>query len=119
MRWQSWQLQHWSEACVPMVFQRLVKKLLNLGPPDAAVVEKATECFHREARVLDAHLSKQPYVTGSELTLADLSIAASIAYSKVAAMPLEPYQNVQNWFARVTALPTWRQIWRPNAAGGS
>jgi len=72
-------------------------------------VEKATECFHREARVLDTHLSKQPYVTGSELTLADLSIAASIAYSKEAAMPLEPYQNVQNWFARVTALPAWRQ----------
>ena len=50
MRWQSWQLQHWSEACVPMVFQRLVKKLLNLGPPDAAVVEKATECFHDDGR---------------------------------------------------------------------
>src|SRR6266852_7968095 len=61
MRWQSWQLQHWSkEACEPLTFQRLVKKVLNLGPPDAAVVEKATECFHREARVLDTHLSKQP-----------------------------------------------------------
>ena len=110
MRWESWQLQHWGkEACEPLVFQRLVKKLLNIGPPDAAVVEKGTECFHREARVLDTHLSKQPYVTGSEPTLADLSIAGSIAYSKEAAMPLEPYQNVRDWFARVSALPAWRQ----------
>jgi glutathione S-transferase len=110
MRWESWQLQHWGkEACEPLVFQRLVKKLLNLGPPDAAVVEKGTECFHREARVLDTHLSKQPYVTGNELTLADLSIAGSIAYSKEAAMPLEPYQNVRDWVARVSALPAWRQ----------
>ena len=110
MRWESWQLQHWSkEACEPLTFQRLVKKLLNLGPPDVAVVEKATECFHREARVLDTHLSKQRYATGSELTLADVSIAASIAYSKEAAMPLEPYQNVQDWYGRVSALPAWRQ----------
>ena len=109
MRWQSWQLQHWSEGCNPMVFQRLVKKLLDLGPPDAVVLEKATECFHREARVLDAHLSKQPYLTGSEPTLADISVAASIAYNKEAGMPLEPYGHIRDWFARVTALPAWRQ----------
>src|SRR3979409_779884 len=36
-RWQSWQLAHWgSECCQPLIFQRLVKKLLNLGPPDDA-----------------------------------------------------------------------------------
>src|SRR5499426_3212815 len=29
MRWQSWNLQHWSAgACQPLLFQRLVKKLL-------------------------------------------------------------------------------------------
>jgi len=110
MRWQSWQLQHWSkEACEPLTFQRLVKKFLNLGPPDAAIVEKGTECFHREARVLDAHLAKQPYLTGSELTLADISVAASLAYNKEAAMPLEPYGHIRDWFGRVTALPAWRQ----------
>ena len=58
--------------------------------------------------MLDTHLSKQPYVTGSELTLADISIAASIAYSKEAAMPLEPYRHIQDWFACVSALPAWR-----------
>src|SRR5579862_4730772 len=38
-RWLFWQLGHWgADACVPLTFQRLVKKILNLGPPDAAVV---------------------------------------------------------------------------------
>jgi len=56
MGWQSWQLAHWSkEGCEPLIFQRLVKKLLNLGPPDEAILAKGTECFNREARVLDAH----------------------------------------------------------------
>src|ERR1044071_5323566 len=55
-RWQCWQLAHWgSDACVPLVFNRLVKKLLNLGPPDQTAVAKATEVFKKEAKLLDAH----------------------------------------------------------------
>jgi glutathione S-transferase len=48
MRWQSWDLAHWGkEACDPLVFQRLVKKFLNLGPPDEAVVAQGLACFHK------------------------------------------------------------------------
>src|SRR5262249_24383473 len=65
-RWQCWQLVHWvRDACDPLVFERLVKRFFNWGPPDAAIVERATQAFHREAQVLDAHLAKQPYLTGS------------------------------------------------------
>jgi len=40
-RWQFWQLAHWgAEACQPLTFQRLVKKILNLGPPDEAAIAK-------------------------------------------------------------------------------
>ncbi|HET6492193.1 MAG TPA: glutathione S-transferase family protein [Burkholderiales bacterium] len=109
-RWQCWQLAHWSsDACVPLVFQRLVKKLLNLGPPDEAAVAKATEAFHKEAKVLDGHLSGQPYLVGRELTLADFSVAANLAYAKQAEMPIEPYARMQEWFGRVFALPSWHE----------
>jgi len=110
MRWQSWQLQHWGkEACEPLIFQRLIKKLFNLGPPDAAVVDKGTECFHREARVLDAHLAKQPYLVGKDLTLADVSVAAWLFYAREAELPVAPYARIQDWFGRVSALPAWRE----------
>src|SRR5262245_48609366 len=69
-RWQFWQLGHFSgEACAPLTFQRLVKKILNLGPPDEAIVAKGTEAFNRDARLLDAHLSKHSYLVGNALTL--------------------------------------------------
>ena len=61
MRWQSWDLAHWSkDGCVPLIFQRLVKGLLKLGPPDEAILAKGTEAFNREAKLLDAHLAKSP-----------------------------------------------------------
>jgi glutathione S-transferase len=82
MGWQSWQLAHWSkEGCEPLIFQRLVKKLLNLGPPDEAILAKGTECFNREARVLDAHLSKSSYLVGTGVTLADFAVAAPLFYA--------------------------------------
>lgn len=108
-RWQSWQLAHWgAEACEPLIFQRLVKAFMNLGAPDPAVVAKATDAFHREAGVLDALLSKRPYLVGSDLTLADFAVAAPLFYSKEAELPLTDYRHVRDWFARVSALPAWR-----------
>jgi len=118
-RWQSWQLAHWSgDACLPLTFQRLVKKILNLGPPDEAVVAKATEAFNREARLLDAHLAKRSYLVGNGVTLADLSVAAAMAYAKEAELPIAPYGHLRDWFTRVTALPAWRETapQRPSAA---
>jgi glutathione S-transferase len=109
-RWQSWQLGHFGgEACQPLTFQRLVKKILNIGPPDAAVVDKATDAFKRDTSVLDAHLSKQRYLVGQELTLADFSVAAMLVYANEAEMPLSQYPRVQEWCGRIFALPAWRE----------
>ncbi len=118
-RWFCWQLAHFdAQACQPLTFQRLIKKLVNLGPPDEAIVGRATEAFERDAAVLEAHFAKQPYLVGSAVTLADFAVAASLIYSKEAEMPLAPYANVRAWFDRVFALPAWRDTApsRPAAA---
>jgi len=119
LRWQSWSLAHWSkEGCEPLLFQRLVKKIMNLGPPDEAAVASGLECFNKEAKVLDAHFAKQPYLVGKEVTLADFSVAAPLFYAKDCDMPLVSYRRVQEWFGRVSALPCWRESapQRPAAA---
>ena len=117
VRWQCWQLAHWNgEACQPLVFQRLVKKLLNMGAPEAAVVDNATAAFKREAQMLDAHLAKRGYLVGSAVTLADFSAAAPLFYSKEAELPVASFPRVQDWFARVSALPAWRDTAPQRAA---
>ena len=109
-RWQAWQLAHWgAEACQPLVFNRLVKKLLNLGAPDEAAVARGTEAFHKEAKMIEAHLSKQPYLVGKELTLADFAVAAPLFYAQQGGLPLEPYAKLREWFGRVSALPAWKE----------
>jgi glutathione S-transferase len=108
-RWQSWGMTHWDhQGCQPVVFQRLVKKLANLGPPDEAAVAKGLESFAREGRVLDVHLAQQPYLVGNEPTLADFSVAAPLVYAREADLPLDQYAAVREWFGRITSLPAWR-----------
>jgi glutathione S-transferase len=110
MRWQSWQLAHWgTKACEPVIAERLVKRILNLGPPDAAVVAKALEAFDREAAALDGHLAAHRYLVGDEPTLADFAVAAPLFHAKPAALPLATFVHVQEWFGRVSALPAWRE----------
>jgi glutathione S-transferase len=109
VRWQCCQLAHWSkESCEPLIFERLVKKALNIGPPDAAKIEKATDNFNRDASMLDAHLAKRAWLVGDAVTLADFSVAAPLFFIKEAELPVEPYAQVREWFARVSALPAWR-----------
>jgi glutathione S-transferase len=108
-RWQSWTLAHWNrDACVPLLFEGFVKKLLNLGEPDQAAIAKGTEAFAKEAGMLNAHLAKQKYIVGDALTIADFAVAATLFYAKEAKLPLTPYPHISSWFERVAALPCWR-----------
>lgn len=113
-RWQSWRLAHWGkDACEPLVFERVVKRFLDLGPPDEAIVAIATAAFEREAVVLDSHLANRAYLVGDGPTVADFSVASMLFMAEMAALPLAPYPNVQAWFARTSALRGWAETAAP------
>lgn len=109
MRWQSWQLTHWSKGCQPLQFERFVKHVLQLGAPDPQVVEQATEIFHQEAAILNAHLAGHEYLVNNMLTLADLSVASDLTYADAAQIPLKDYPHIRNWYARIEQLPAWEK----------
>jgi glutathione S-transferase len=109
MRWQSWQLAHWYLVCQPLQFENFVKSLLQLGEPDLQVVQQATDRFHKEASVLNNHLANREYLVSNTLTLADFSVASDLTYAIPARFPLENYQHIQAWYARIEQLPAWKQ----------
>ena len=108
-RWQCWQLAQWHQGCGDFLWENLVKKLLGLGDTDPAVLKKAEAAFHRDAPVLDAQLAKQPYLVNGSLTLADFAVGSYLHYAVPAQLPLERYPNIRAWYARLEALPAWRE----------
>lgn len=109
-RWQFWDLAHWgAQACQPLTFENLVKKFVNLGAPDQAVVAKATEAFTKEAKMLDAHLARHKYLVNDTMTIADFTVAAPLFHAQGAGIPVAHYANIGAWFGRVSALPCWSE----------
>ncbi len=109
MRWQSWQLQHWSRGTGTFLFENAVKPAMNIGEPDTKALGQAAELFHQDAAVLDQHLAAHPYLVGDTLTLADFAVVAPLFLAERAKMPLENYGNIRSWFAKQAALPAWRE----------
>ncbi len=107
-RWQCWQLAQWHQGCGDFLWENLVKKLLGFGEGDAAILKKAEESFHRDAPVLNGHLGKRQYLVGSAPTLADFAVGSYLHYAAAAQLPLERYPNIRAWYARIEALPAWR-----------
>jgi len=109
-RWQSWNLAHWNrDAWAPVLTERLVKGMFNLGPPDEAIIAKGVEAYNKEAAMLDAHLGRQKHLVGDALTIADFAVAAPLFYAKQAQLSVAPYPHLRVWSERVMALACWRE----------
>jgi glutathione S-transferase len=108
-RWQFWQASQWSKATGTLVWENMIKKFLGAGGPDAAKVKEGEELFHTSASVLDGHLKQRQYLVGNGLTLADFSVAAMLIYARPARLPLDRYENIRAWYARIDALDCWKK----------
>jgi glutathione S-transferase len=109
-RWQFWDLAHWDPTCAVFLFENVVKTVvLKSGEPDQAAIAKATEAFHRIAKVLDGQLKGKRFVTGDRLSVADFSLAAPLNYAEMGRIPLEPYREIKRWYATLCALPAWQK----------
>lgn len=75
-------------------------------------VDGGKEAPFREAlSYLDSVLSTETYVSGTHLSLADISIICSLSFSEAAEYDLTPYQKLTGWMARVKSeLPEFEEI---------
>lgn len=109
LRWLFWETAHFSPACAMVTYERVVKKLLEIGPPDEGVVAEGLQRFGRFAKVLDGQLEGRAYVLGETLSLADFALAADLSYAAMAELPLADHPQLARWLSSLDELPAWRQ----------
>jgi glutathione S-transferase len=115
-RWLSWAQAHWSPAIGGISWENVWKKFVTGEGPDASHVKRNEAFLAQFATVLDNHLAGKTWLSGSTVTLADIAIAAPLMMTKLARLPLRPYQNVQAWFERIQELPAWKETEAPQLA---
>ena len=106
MRWQAWELAHFGAAAGELVSERLLKPMFG-GQTDEDRCKVVEEQFNRFAAVLDGHLSKNKYLVGGALTVADFCVAAPLTYAVPGRLPLDAYPNIRNWLSVLNEEPGW------------
>jgi glutathione S-transferase len=89
------------------MFERVVKPLFGRGEASDTEVKRGEELMGRLCPILDGALQKTRYVAGDTLTVADISLGATLVAADQAKMPIEPYRGIQRWRTELTALPGW------------
>lgn len=107
-RWLFWQTSSFGPPCGTLVMENFAKDaLFKMGPPNAVEVEKATTAFHKNAKVLDAHLAANKFVCGNDLTIADFAMASWLPYAAPGKIPMGSYNHITGWMARVGDTKGW------------
>jgi glutathione S-transferase len=108
-RWLNWESAHWSPACTPFAFERVVKKLAGLGDPNPAEIARGEQLFHPAATALDAMLRGKRWLLGERLTIADFGVATGMVFADAAQFPLEKYGEITRWYDGFRKLPGWQK----------
>ncbi len=109
LRWMTWEAAHWTPACIPLAFERVVKGMAGKGGSDEAIVEKALPEFHRCAAVLNGHLKGRAWITGADLTIADFAVGSAMPMAVPARYPMTDYGEITRWYGALAALPAWKK----------
>ena len=107
-RWLFWTSAHLAPAVGGISFEKLWKRFTGAGEPDPAQIARHMVFFEQFMKVLDDHLASRTWVSGTGLSLADLSIAATLMYAQRTELPLERYVHVRGLLGRVHELPAWK-----------
>jgi len=100
-RWLAWQVAHLAPAMSKVAFERVVKRILKLGPPDEAVVAANTADFDAATAILDGALATREYVAGA-LSIADFALAAHYTLAEACGLKIEG-AAIGSWLSRMTA----------------
>jgi len=112
-RWLFWSAQHFSPAVAILNWEHWVKGLIGLGAADPAEIRRGEQLVRELGGILDAHLASREWVCGGGLSLADFALAAPLASTVPAKLPVTELNHLQRWFARVQALEAWQKTEPP------
>ena len=110
------QVQRWLSVAQGPVFNgpntaRLIKLFGRPGDHERAVAI-AQELLH----ILEAELQTRTFLVGETPTLADVAVYSYVSRAPDGQVSLDGYPAVQNWLARIEALPGFFAMPAPNVA---
>ncbi|HEX4889117.1 MAG TPA: glutathione S-transferase family protein [Alphaproteobacteria bacterium] len=103
LQWSFWAV---TEAEGPAL--TLLMKRMNPATPDSEVAAANTK-LGAALKVLDGALAGKDYLLGSSFSIADLNVAAVLAWLQMAKFDMAPYPNAGAWLGRCLGRPAFAE----------
>ena len=107
-QWLFWNEAHWGPTCGIFTFENLVKKIMNIGEPDPAQLERGRQELNRFGAVLNDHLTGREVLVGESITPADHAIASWLVHAEAAGIPIDDYTEITRWSNSVLGSAAWQ-----------
>jgi glutathione S-transferase len=116
-RWLFWESAHWQPAIGAILTSAVGHRLL---PTHFPAPEHAPDWEHPEfvrcVNYLNSHLSKQSFLVGNTLSIADFGVAGMMTYFHFAKFPFDRFPGLSVWYDTIAALAAWKntrsEIWK-------
>ncbi|MBX7149137.1 glutathione S-transferase family protein [bacterium] len=109
-QWMDYFTNHLGRWLTTLFFEYGIKSFLNLGAPDDKACEEANKFIAMQAKTVDDHLAKNKFLTGNNLSIADLFAYAYVETAPIAKVDLSLYPHLKRWAGEIAQLPSVKKI---------
>lgn len=112
LQWSFWVATEIEKPLLIVMLQRMTfpdpaaeKYFRERNPRSESLERFNVEALQKPLAILDAHLSKQPYLLGNEFTIADLNVASVMQWAVRAKLDMSAYPKARQWLDTCLARP--------------
>ena len=106
------------EVSGPLIEQKVMKRFLRLGHPEAQVIRAALHNIHYHLEYIVWLSDRRNWLAGETFGLADAAAAAHIStVDYLGGVPWEDHPQAKEWYARVKSRPSMRPILNDYVSG--
>ena len=106
------------EVSQPILFERVDKRQLRLGPPDMNIVRGALERLNEHLAYIASLCETRKWLGGEELSVADLAAAAHLScLDYLGDVAWRAHEGAKDWYVRLKSRPSFRPLLSDRVAG--
>ena len=110
IQWSFWVMTETEKAVIEYLFHSV---FLPEDQRDAAVAAAAAKQLEAPFTVLDGALEGRDHLVGGQFSVADLNVAAVLAWSLLAGFDFSAFPNLERWLGACTSRPAAQAAMRP------
>lgn len=108
-QWIDFSAMHIGRWLTVIFFEKQIKAAFMGGETDPAAVDEAETFLSQQLPVLEAQLAKGNFITGDDITIADIIAYAYFETVEYTGFDLSVYPNITQWIATIKARPSFEK----------